>query len=276
MSTNHNTIVPGRPGRRLALTLALILCGPLSGCAALTNPAVDGVTVRRLPPELQGESRAGFQTIPLSLLGQKPPEVYRLAPGDVLGIWIEGVLGERHQPIPAQGAERAGATPATGYPIPVRDDGTISLPLTRPIKVQGMSLTEAEEAIRKAYTVDKEILKPGEERIVVTLQHPRQYHVLVIREDGGLSGQPISITTVSGLVSSGSEILGTPPGHGGCTRPFGLRERCPQRPGQDGRLAWERSGGCRHCRASRLQKRPRPGSPADESPSPASGLHTAF
>ena len=47
------------------------------------------------PPELLGESREGLETIPLALLRQPPPPAYKLAPGDVLGIWIEGILGEK-------------------------------------------------------------------------------------------------------------------------------------------------------------------------------------
>src|SRR5438132_12121854 len=92
----------------------------LSGCAAITNPVAEGIPVRRLPPEFRGPSRAGA-TIPLPLLSQKPVDVYRLAAGDVLGIWIEGVLGDRTQtpPIytPPAGATTVGRRfpPAVGF-----------------------------------------------------------------------------------------------------------------------------------------------------------------
>src|SRR5438552_18317511 len=79
------------------LALAPLLCGVLSGCAALTNPVANGVPVRRLPAELLGVPREGTRELPLTLLRQKPPEPYPLAAHDVLGIWIEGVLGERNQ-----------------------------------------------------------------------------------------------------------------------------------------------------------------------------------
>src|SRR5262249_50424133 len=39
--------------------------------------------------------------------------------------------------------------------------------------------------IVEAYTVTKKILKPGGERIIVTLLRPRQYRVMVLREDAG-------------------------------------------------------------------------------------------
>jgi hypothetical protein len=48
-----------------------------------------------------------------------------------------------------------------------------------------MTLEEAEEAVRRAYTVERSILKPGRERIIVTLLRSRQYHVLVIRQEKG-------------------------------------------------------------------------------------------
>src|SRR5262245_59119001 len=75
----------------------VILAAFLSGCAALTNPVANGIPVRRLPPELLGESKAGMETIPVSSLRQPPPEHYKLGPEDVLGIWIEGIMGEKGQ-----------------------------------------------------------------------------------------------------------------------------------------------------------------------------------
>ena len=56
------------------------------------------------------------------------PDVYRLAAGDVLGIWIEGVLGERNVAPPVQILQQGDQTPSVGFPVPVRDNGTISLP----------------------------------------------------------------------------------------------------------------------------------------------------
>ena len=70
-----------------------------------------------------------------------------------------------------------------GYPIPVREDGTVSLPLVNPVSVTGMTVQEAEEAIRKAYTVTQPILQPGRERILVALQRRRTHHVIVYRDE---------------------------------------------------------------------------------------------
>jgi protein involved in polysaccharide export with SLBB domain len=147
----------------------------------------DGIPVRRLPPEVVGHRREEERPIPLPLLRQQPPDVYRFAPGDVLGVWIEGVLGDRTQPVPVTVPEQGKGlqAPAMGYPIPVREDGTISLPLIDPLDVKGLSLAEVQARIVEAYTVTKKILQPGRERIIVSLMRPRRYSVLVVREDSG-------------------------------------------------------------------------------------------
>jgi hypothetical protein len=163
----------------------LCLCMAFTGCAALTNPVANGIPVQRVPPELLAESKNDMESLPVSALRQTPPVNYLLGPGDVLGIWIEGILGEKGQAPPVHYSENTKLAPAIGFPIPVRANGTISLPYVDPIKVQGMTLEQAEEAIKKSYTVNKVIIQPGRERIYVTLQRPRQYHILVIRQDSG-------------------------------------------------------------------------------------------
>jgi protein involved in polysaccharide export with SLBB domain len=192
--------MPGRVCRslwarraRLVVLAASVCCLLLGGCAALTNPVADGIPVRKLPPELLGESRENLETIPLNLLRQPPPDVYRLGPGDVLGVYIEGVLGDRTQPPPIRLPESGNLPPAFGYPTLVHANGTVTLPLVEPIRVEGLSLTQAQEAIVQAYTVRQKILQPGRERIIVTLMQPRTYHVLVVRQDsaGGVQ-QPVS------------------------------------------------------------------------------------
>jgi protein involved in polysaccharide export with SLBB domain len=162
----------------------LLACVWSEGCAALSNPVADGVPVNRLPPEVFGRRKDEERTIPLTLLRQKPPEVYRLAPGDLLGIYVEGVTGEAKQPPPIQVSE-AGGPPSIGFPYPVREDGTLPLPYVEPLKVEGLSLAQTQDLIIKTYTVTKPILKPGQERVIVTLIKPRTYGVLVVRQDSG-------------------------------------------------------------------------------------------
>src|SRR5262249_49302249 len=144
-----------RGGRPLLLLATMLLCG-LTGCAALTNPTANGIPVREMPPELLGKAREELKPIPLTLLRQPPPDVYRLGAGDVRGVWIEGVLGELNQAPPVQ-IPVGSLPPAMGYPVPVREDGTLPLPLVAPVRVQDLTVIEAQQAIVKAYTVTKKI-----------------------------------------------------------------------------------------------------------------------
>jgi protein involved in polysaccharide export with SLBB domain len=176
-------------GGRLWLLGALLLAGGGGGCASFSNPTLhDSIPVHRLPPEVFGKPREEQRTIPLTLLRQKPPVVYLLDEGDLLGIFIEGVLGERNIPIPyiqiqpAPGA--AAPPPAVGYPIPVQEGGRLVLPLIEPINVKDKSVTEAADLIRDAY-LKAGILRPGQNRVIVSLAKPRVYHVTVIRQDAG-------------------------------------------------------------------------------------------
>ena len=193
MRTSHDSRSPLRRGGRGRAAVLLALClawAGAGGCAALTNPLTDARPVRHLPPELLAPSKQPEQTIPLPLLGQPAPAKYALGPGDILGVYVENVIGDRTLPLPQEVAplvEVVGQrrlAPAAGYPVPVRADGTISLPLLDPVSVTGMSTAEVEDAVRKLYLA-KEILKSGKERILVTLLHPRHYGVVVLRQESG-------------------------------------------------------------------------------------------
>jgi hypothetical protein len=169
----------------VAAGLAVLLT---SGCAAITNPVADGIPVRRLSPEALGESRSIIQPVPLTALVPPQPDAYRLAPGDVLGVFIEGILGERGEKAipPVRIPEQGNLPPGIGFPMPVRENGTLPLPLIDPLDVNGLTLEQAQEKIRAAYTTPKKIIKDIDTaRFIVTLLRPRQYHVLVLREDAG-------------------------------------------------------------------------------------------
>ena len=75
-------------------------------------------------------------------------------PGRVLGFYIEDIL--------APASERGGVLnvppppdrdpPASmGFPIPIRNDGTLSLPCIKPVYVQDKSLREIHELVSSAY-----------------------------------------------------------------------------------------------------------------------------
>jgi hypothetical protein len=190
----------------IARILLLLAAGHLTGCAALTNPVADGVPVHLLPAECLGRPHQDDRPIPLNLLRQPPPEVYRLDAGDILGVYIDTVLGERNQPPPVRYAEQGNVSPALGYPIPVQEDGTVLLPYIKPVNVRGMSIQQAREAITQAYVSPEVILKPGKERISITLMEPRRYHVLVVRQDAP-GARP---DNQQQQVFAGSFVLGLP------------------------------------------------------------------
>ncbi|OAI38566.1 hypothetical protein AYO40_06570 [Planctomycetaceae bacterium SCGC AG-212-D15] len=183
-----------RTARSIAALSPLLLV-LAAGCASVTNPVSDGVNVNRLPEEAKGQSKDELVQIPLSMLRREQPPFYRLDAGDVLGVFIEGVLGEKNQAPPVRfvtETEQPGMTyrvPAMGFPILVGSTGAVSLPLIPALKVQGMTIEEAQAAVRKAYTVDNKILQAGRDRVIVTLMQPRAYHVVVVREDGGTFAQ---------------------------------------------------------------------------------------
>lgn len=187
------------PMRHIAHTL---VCGSLAGLLGLSGCAafrpIDGIPARYVPDEVKAPVRSGKKTIDLSLLSQTQPSVYHLDTGDVLAISIEGVMPRRDGELPPVNMSfnaNDEALPALGYPVPVRADGTVSLPMLHDaVLVRGMTVKQAEDAVRRAYTVEKKILQSGNERVWVILHRPRQYRVLVIRQEGvevpGTGGLP--------------------------------------------------------------------------------------
>ena len=144
-------------GRLMLMGTVLIIAGIEIGCASFANPAApDAIPVHRLPPEAFGRPREEERTIPLTLLRQEPPKNYLLDAGDVLGVYIEGILGERGgvPPIIFPGTigysgQGTPPPPALGYPIPVQDNGTINLPLLDPIPVAGKTAIDLQTEIAK-------------------------------------------------------------------------------------------------------------------------------
>ena len=164
---------------------ALALCiSFLAGCRSYGPtdlvPAADVLNRSCCQPDTE-------EQINFLKLRRSPPEQYVLGKGDVLGIYIQGITGDAEVPPPVNFADQDNNKPAIGYPVPIRDDGYISLPLIAPIRVTGLTVGEAEAKIVRAYTQDKKILLEGNEKIIVTLMQRRTYNVLVIREDGATS-----------------------------------------------------------------------------------------
>jgi len=204
---NRHPIGDRRPSRRLqrasALAVIALVCAVAAGCTAVTNPIADGIPVRLLPPEIIGPSKCNYQTIPLNALKQPPSDTYRLDSGDVLGVFIDGYLGDKNVVVPVNLAplvnipDQNRIPPSTGYPVPVQEDGRIALPAVPKLLVKGLTLGEARDAIVNLYN-QKDNIKVVNDRISVTLMHPRQTQVLVFRQEAQnfLAGQdgPIPIS----------------------------------------------------------------------------------
>ncbi|QDT10106.1 polysaccharide biosynthesis/export family protein [Stieleria marina] len=191
--------------------VALTMLVTASGCTSVMSP-MSGVPVKSLPAELLGQSKNNLIQVPLALMRMQKPEEYVLAEGDILGIYIEGVMPPKanedqvaaappvHFPEPG-----SDLPPSVGFPIPVRDDGTLPLPLVEPIYVEGKTVAEAEELIREAYVEVEKILRPGRDRILVSLMRERTSRVIVIREDG--SDQELAISGGTNTRGNTAEVV---------------------------------------------------------------------
>jgi hypothetical protein len=191
----------------LLIGAAALSCPALTGCTILTQP-IDGIPARRLPPQFFQETKNNLVPIDISLLAQEAPRQYVLGPGDILGVTVDRILPYAEpDTVPAIPpvhfpSEKSDLPPATGFPITVLEDGMISLPLVKPIKVAGLTEDQARDLIRKTY-LDAKILKEDESRKIspiVTIIKKRQINIVVIRQDkasGGGGGRGGSTTDYS-------------------------------------------------------------------------------
>lgn len=191
---------------------ASVVVTALSGCSALTQP-INGVPADRLPPQFFAEPKNDLIPVDIALLSIEPPRDYQISGGDILGIYVEGVLpfnppNQPPEPPPVNFPDSESTLPPSiGYPIAVQDDGTLSLPLIEPLDVEGLTLEQVRDAIRDKY-IDEDILRPEKARPIVTIIQERTYDVIVVREDGaggqnggGLNNQSL----LAGFIRGGSD-----------------------------------------------------------------------
>jgi len=179
--------------------VVLFACAPvLVGCAAVTNPVADGVPVRLVPAELLTPPTPAGEPLPLNFLRQTPVAEHKLDRGDVLGVFVEGYLGEKTVQLPVhvgqlvQPRDQFRQPASAGFPTPVQEDGTIDLPAAGAVSVRGLTVAQARDAIRDFY-VRKGLLKPELARVLVTLIEPRRFTVMVFRqESAAFTGSPES------------------------------------------------------------------------------------
>ncbi len=184
--TRTNSIVHGK-ATRLAVVAVMLMGFSLSGCTATFSP-IDTIPANRVPPQFLAEPQASKVSLDSVRLRQTKPEFYTLDAKDVLGVFIEGVLGNFEEAPPVQlPSPDSDLPPAIGFPIPVREDGTLSLPLIKPIPVRGLTIQQAEALIQRAYRGGPEPILKEDGRIIVTLFRERTYRVFVVRQDNSAS-----------------------------------------------------------------------------------------
>ena len=177
-----------------ASSVGLALLGMLSaGCSTITQP-ISGIPARRIPPQFLAQSKNNLVPLDPARLSQEPPRDYLLDDGDILGIYIEGILpfvppDRPPEPPPVNFPDATSQLdPSLGFPIAVINDGTIQLPNLEPIKVRGLTVDQTRDLIRKYY-LDSEILRESSRlQPIVTLMKERTYNVIVIRQDMGAVG----------------------------------------------------------------------------------------
>lgn len=201
--------------RTAKLLTALLLGAGWTGCTALTQP-INGIPSDRLPPQFFAETKNNLVPIDFSVLGQEPPRHYILDKGDVLGIYVDRVLPfTEPDAVPVMPpvnfpTDKSTLPPSTGYPFTILEDGTISLPLLKPLKVRGLTLDQTRDLIRKAYIEAKILREDGNQYVspVVTMIRERSYNVVVIRQDMGASTSQTSQSRNQGVTGSDQSARG--------------------------------------------------------------------
>ena len=96
---------------------------------------------------------------------------YLVKNGDVLGVYVEGVLGALDESPPIHLPNKASnILLSTGTPILVDESGNLNLPLVKPILVRGKTITQVRKMVEKVYTSgDDPIILTAENRMFVTL-----------------------------------------------------------------------------------------------------------
>ncbi len=178
-----------RPYSAVWLVVTALLLVSQTGCQALLF-RISGVPASELRQECLAIPKRGLHMIDVTKLGQPEPKAYLLGPGDVIGIYIPGIIPFQDPvadpappPVfyPDQGSE---LPPSIGLPFVVLENGKVTLPALQSIRVEGLTIEEATDEIRTAYT-ERGILKDENIIPLVTLFRPRTYSVMVVREDTG-------------------------------------------------------------------------------------------
>ncbi len=104
-------------------------------------------------------------------------DAYRLDEGDVLAVVVHEVLGD-FSSAPIHDGTGGQYQPTFGHPVLLRENGVVDLPIIPQISLRGLTVTQAEEKIGKAY-VEKDILV-SEHYVTANLLYKRRVAATVI------------------------------------------------------------------------------------------------
>ncbi len=184
------------------------------GCIGYARHAIPA---ERLPPELKACEKGCRVPVNFALLGQVPPREYVLQAGDVLGVYIKGVLPpevsetpiisgvltlQRDYYPPAGNVE----TPSVGAPLAISDNGTLPIPLIGDIVVAGLTVQQANDKVREEL-IEQKVVVNGREFIYIKLLRSRTKRVVVIREDAADSSPSLIAKEQYILSKRGSAVV---------------------------------------------------------------------
>ena len=177
-----------RCGVFFVITAMTFAVGPhlSSARAQFFRPSIDAVPARGLGREFS--HRPQSEPVDASQLRLTPTKEYFLDSDDVLGIFIDGVLGEIDSAPPVHfPSSDSDLPPSLGFPVVVQVDGSISLPLVNRIMVRGLTIRQAEERIRQQFLDGAKPILTPDNRILVSLMRKRTVSVYVLRGDESTS-----------------------------------------------------------------------------------------
>ena len=178
----------------LMLMLMLMLLPAIASAQRIRN----SVPAQQVPA-WQLKQRPAVQTFPeVEYLRAPKPKTYLLDSGDVLGVFLEGILGQTGEAPPVHyPPESSSLGPSIGFPFVVQENGTVSLPAVDPISVRGLTIEQAEALVKSVYrgagTSGRSILT-GQSRVIVTLQRKRTINVIVVRQDSSSSSRALGVS----------------------------------------------------------------------------------
>lgn len=179
---------------------ALLLLVAVSTASGCISSGKKGVPVGQVQPHWLASPKVCKRPIDFTRLRKNPGEEHITGARDVLGVYIEGVVsGEEissgKSELPAVDYYLQEPTqnplavwPAVGQPMTVQADGTVHLPLIKPVPIAGLTLQQVADRIQDAYIGSKLLAEDKQKSFVqVSLIKPRVHRVLVVREDSAVA-----------------------------------------------------------------------------------------